>query len=98
MRRTRLRAIAIAALLTAGAAPAAAQSSGDLAALIDDLVAANRILYTQGVVDGFGHVSVRHPNRPDRFLMCRAIPPGRLTREALPQLYADAVPVNPRAP
>ena len=29
--------------------------------LIDDLVAANRILYRQGVVDGFGHVSVRHP-------------------------------------
>ncbi len=29
-------------------------------ALIDDLVAANRILYDQGVVDGFGHVSARH--------------------------------------
>jgi hypothetical protein len=36
-----------------------------LAALIDDLVIANRILCNEGVVDGFGHVSVRHPERPD---------------------------------
>ncbi len=98
MRRTRLRAIAIAALLTAGAAPAAAQSSGDLAALIDDLVAANRILYTQGVVDGFGHVSVRHPNRPDHFLMARAIAPGRVTRADILEFDADAKPVKPGGP
>ena len=40
--------------------------------LVQDLVAANRILYRQGVVDGFGHVSVRHPARPDRFLIAEA--------------------------
>ena len=33
----------------------------DLAFLIDDLVAANRILARENVVDAFGHVSVRHP-------------------------------------
>ena len=34
------------------------------AALIDDLVAANRILYNEGFVDGFGHVSGRHDKDP----------------------------------
>jgi HCOMODA/2-hydroxy-3-carboxy-muconic semialdehyde decarboxylase len=47
----------------------------DLQALIDDLVAANRILAAEGIVDAFGHVSARHPERPDCFLMSRAKPP-----------------------
>jgi hypothetical protein len=34
--------------------------------LIEDLVAANRILVDQGVLDGYGHVSVRHDKDPDR--------------------------------
>jgi ribulose-5-phosphate 4-epimerase/fuculose-1-phosphate aldolase len=42
---------------------------------IADLVAANRILAAQGVVDGFGHVSVRHPENPKRYLLSRARPP-----------------------
>ena len=88
----------IAALLIAGASPARAQSSPDLAALIDDLVAANRILYHQGVVDGFGHVSVRHPTRPDHFLMSRALAPGRVTRDDIIEFDADATPVNDSRP
>jgi ribulose-5-phosphate 4-epimerase/fuculose-1-phosphate aldolase len=51
------------------------------AALVDDLVYANRILYNEGVVDGFGHVSVRHPERPDRFLLSRSIAPALVTNE-----------------
>jgi hypothetical protein len=34
---------------------------------LEDLLIANRILAHEGVVDGFGHVSIRHPHRPDRF-------------------------------
>ncbi|HUK10376.1 MAG TPA: class II aldolase/adducin family protein [Stellaceae bacterium] len=49
------------------------------AALIEDLVAANRILYSQGIVDGFGHVSVRVPGRNDRFLLARSMAPGLVT-------------------
>ena len=41
------------------------------AALLDDLVVANRILFDQGVVDAFGHVSVRHDKAADRFLLAR---------------------------
>ena len=36
--------------------------------LIEDLVAANRILVDQGVLDGYGHVSVRHDRDPNRYL------------------------------
>jgi hypothetical protein len=36
--------------------------------LIENLVAANRILAQQGILDGFGHVSVRHDSDPNRFL------------------------------
>ncbi|MFL6799914.1 MAG: class II aldolase/adducin family protein [Xanthobacteraceae bacterium] len=43
----------------------------DFDSVIDDLIAANRILAAEGVVDSFGHVSVRHPERADRFLISR---------------------------
>ena len=45
-------------------------------ALIRDIVAANHILYDHGVVDAFGHVSVRHDKLPDRFLLARNMAPG----------------------
>ncbi|MGH9204791.1 MAG: hypothetical protein ACRD2A_26495, partial [Vicinamibacterales bacterium] len=40
-------------------------------ALIEDLVAANRILANQGVLDAYGHVSMRHPGNPNRYLLSR---------------------------
>lgn len=49
------------------------------AALIRELVLANRILYAHGVVDGFGHVSVRHDKRPECFLLARNMAPGLVT-------------------
>lgn len=43
--------------------------------LVDKLVLANRILYDQGVVDGLGHVSARHPDEPGVFLLsCNRAP------------------------
>ena len=41
-------------------------------ALIQDLVIANRILAREEVVDAYGHVSVRHPDNPNRFLIARS--------------------------
>lgn len=49
--------------------------------LIDRLVLANRILYAQGVVDGFGHVSVRHDRSPEHFLLARNMAPALVRRE-----------------
>jgi HCOMODA/2-hydroxy-3-carboxy-muconic semialdehyde decarboxylase len=51
----------------------------ELADLIGELVAANHILYRRGVVDGFGHVSVRHPDQPERFLLARSMAPSLVT-------------------
>ena len=47
----------------------------DLVATIKELVVANRILAHEGVVDAFGHVSVRHPENQDRYLMSRSRSP-----------------------
>lgn len=44
--------------------------------LVADLVTANHILFDQRVVDAFGHVSVRHDKRPDRFLLARSMAPA----------------------
>ena len=47
-------------------------------AIIEELVTANRILANEGIVDSFGHVSVRHPERADRYLLSRARAPERI--------------------
>jgi len=43
---------------------------------IEDLVDANHILFNERVLDAFGHVSVRDPERPDRFLLARNMAPA----------------------
>ncbi|MEO6016332.1 MAG: class II aldolase/adducin family protein [Polaromonas sp.] len=45
-------------------------------ALVEKLALANRILYDQGVVDGFGHISVRHDSSPSHFLLSCNRAPG----------------------
>ena len=47
--------------------------------LIADIVDANHILYHQGIVDAFGHVSARHDAQPEHFLMSRSLAPGLVT-------------------
>jgi ribulose-5-phosphate 4-epimerase/fuculose-1-phosphate aldolase len=61
-----------------------------LGSLLDDLVTANHILFHQGVLDAFGHVSVRHPTEPDRFFMSRAMAPGLVTAADVVELDLDA--------
>ena len=48
----------------------------NLKTAIDELVVANRILAAEKVCDAFGHVSIRHPANPNRYLMSRAIAPN----------------------
>ena len=64
--------------------------------LIDDLVAANRILADQGVVDGYGHVSVRHPGDPQRYLMSRSIAPELVTAADVMEYDLDSNAVDAR--
>lgn len=65
-----------------------------LAALVDDLVAANRILALHGVLDGFGHVSGRDPRRPDRYLLSRSLAPELVTRDDLMTFDLDSNAVD----
>ena len=65
-------------------------------ALIEDLVAANRILYDQGVVDGFGHVSARHDKDPERFLLARSMAPGLVTAADIMEFDRDGNAIDPK--
>jgi HCOMODA/2-hydroxy-3-carboxy-muconic semialdehyde decarboxylase len=69
-----------------------------LKALTRELVAANRILASEGIVDAFGHVSVRHPKNPGRYLMSRARSPELVEAADILEFALDGVPVKPRAP
>ena len=67
-----------------------------LAALIDDLVTANHILYKEGVVDGFGHVSVRHPEAPERYFLARSLAPAVVRREDILEFDLDSNAIDAR--
>lgn len=62
--------------------------------VIDDIVAANCILAAEGVVDAFGHVSARHPFKPDRYLLSRAVPPELITAEDIIEFTLDGKSAN----
>ena len=63
-------------------------------AVIDDLVSGNRILYDQGVVDGYGHLSARDPRNPERFLMSRARAPGLVVPADIMEFGMDGEPIR----
>src|SRR6202047_1921350 len=69
-------------------------SSSQQSPLIEDLVYANRILYDQGVIDGFGHVSVRDEKNPQHFLMSRSMAPGLETTKDILEYDADGAPID----
>ena len=66
----------------------------DLDSVLDDLAAANRILAGLGVVDGFGHVRARHPQRADQYLLSRSLAPELVTRDDIMTLDLDSQPAD----
>jgi ribulose-5-phosphate 4-epimerase/fuculose-1-phosphate aldolase len=62
--------------------------------VIQDLVIANRVLAKEDVVDAYGHVSVRHPDDPGRFLIARSLAPELVTTEDIIELGLDGEPVR----
>ena len=62
--------------------------------LIEDLVAANRVLAQHGILDGFGHVSVRHNRDANRFLMSRSLAPELVTAADIMEYGLDAEPID----
>jgi HCOMODA/2-hydroxy-3-carboxy-muconic semialdehyde decarboxylase len=51
--------------------------------LLRDLVIANRILAQHGVLDAFGHVSIRHPEHPGQYVISRSLSPAYVTEADL---------------
>jgi ribulose-5-phosphate 4-epimerase/fuculose-1-phosphate aldolase len=66
-----------------------------LAALREELSIANRVLANEGVLDAFGHVSVRHPSNPGRFLLSRHRAPALVAAADILEFTLDAQPVKP---
>jgi len=62
--------------------------------LVENLVAANRILAQQGILDGFGHVSVRHDSDPNRYLLSRSIAPELITSADIMEFDLDSNPID----
>ena len=60
----------------------------------DDLVAANRILALEGVLDAYGHVSVRKPGEPGGFLMSRSLAPELVTAGDIQEYGPDSEPIG----
>ena len=65
-------------------------------ATIDELVTASRILADQGVLDAFGHVSIRHPSDPNRYLLSRARAPALVTAGDIVEFDLDSNPIDAR--
>jgi ribulose-5-phosphate 4-epimerase/fuculose-1-phosphate aldolase len=94
-------ALAVAILIVASQHSATAQTpqtSGSAVdpALVEDLVAANHILVAQGVLDAYGHVSVRDPRNPNRYLMSRSRAPILVTADDIMAYDLDSNPIDPR--
>ncbi len=64
--------------------------------LIEDLVAANRILAEHGVIDAYGHVSVRSDRDPERYLLSRSLAPELVMPEDIMEYDLDSSPIDPR--
>ncbi|MGI9570314.1 MAG: class II aldolase/adducin family protein [Desulfobulbia bacterium] len=64
--------------------------------LIEMLVKVNHILANEGVVDAFGHISHRHPDNPDRYLLSCSRSPELVQEEDIMEFQLDGTPVDAR--
>jgi ribulose-5-phosphate 4-epimerase/fuculose-1-phosphate aldolase len=62
--------------------------------VIQDLVIANRILAKEDVVDAYGHISIRHPDKPQHFFIARSRAPELVERGDIVELGLDGQPVR----
>jgi ribulose-5-phosphate 4-epimerase/fuculose-1-phosphate aldolase len=99
-RLARLIVVAAVALLAGLIEPSAQTPSAPVAgvdtALLEDIVIGSRILADFGVLDGFGHVSARHPTNPNHFLMARSLAPALVTADDIMEFDLDGNAVDLR--
>ena len=60
-----------------------------------EVALANRILANEGVLDAFGHVSLRHPADPSRYLLSRSRSPGLIEPDDVLEFTLDSEPAAP---
>jgi ribulose-5-phosphate 4-epimerase/fuculose-1-phosphate aldolase len=84
------------AALLAASGPASPQTvaAPDRQALIEEVVLANRILANEGVLDGYGHVSVRSPTSPTHYFLARSKAPALVTAADITEYDLDSRPVS----
>ena len=66
----------------------------DLERILTELVVANRVLANEGVVDAYGHVSVRHPTDPQRYFLARSLAPELVGKTDLMEFRLDGTPAS----
>jgi len=66
----------------------------DIAALIRELVAGNRILANEGVVDAWGHISVRNPDNPNHYFLSRSRSPELVEPEDIMEFDLENRPIK----
>jgi HCOMODA/2-hydroxy-3-carboxy-muconic semialdehyde decarboxylase len=86
--------LVVASLAVVSPTATAQRPSAEVATVIEDLVAANRILAAQGILPGYGHVSVRHPEDSARYFMSRSLAPELVTAEDIVEFDLDSVAVD----
>lgn len=84
------------ALLLVLAIAAAAQTTKQ--APIDDLVIANHILASEGILDGYGHVSIRNPANPNHYFLSRSLAPALVTAADIIEYDLDSNPIGDTRP
>ncbi len=84
------------ALPTLSEPPQAPAASAPDPKLIEDLVYANRILYNEDVLDGFGHVSARSDKDPSHFFLARSMAPGLVTAGDIMEYDQNGEPIDAR--
>ena len=89
-----LRSVSLAVVVIFGAGTAIAQQRGAASnqALKEELALANRILANEGVLDGYGHVSLRSPTNRDRYYLSRSKAPGLVTAADIIEYTLDSTP------
>jgi len=80
--------------LTAAAQTTKSPRDQAIVALIDDLVTANHILASEGILDGYGHVSVRNPANPNHYFLSRSLAPGLVTAADIIEYDLDSNPIS----
>src|SRR5665213_474998 len=94
MKKPLIPIAAMLALLCTGNALARSKPKLAKWAVVEELVLANQILVDQGVIDAYGHVSVRDPQNPNHFLLARHIPAIAVTAADIVEYDFDANPVD----